>query len=173
MLKFNIWAAVWQNQQNDLCAQWRQISLDIRPAFAVCSKDGQGPKVSSYAQWRRWSDWVECAGWSESSLSTHVILLVLSCSSSFHVFCYIFSQRPRWNVIANDASLIVDRSLNYTGSFLIEKIHHTGESCHVTWPKRRCVKTFGTSHPYTSPDESQHDKTSRMSVHPAKTQISL
>ena len=26
-----IWAAAWQNQHNDLCAQWRLISLDLHP----------------------------------------------------------------------------------------------------------------------------------------------
>ena len=34
---FDIWATTWQNQQNDLCAQRRRISLGTRPVWSKSS----------------------------------------------------------------------------------------------------------------------------------------
>ena len=52
-------------------------------AFAVCSKDSQGSKVSSCGQWRL-IKLGGCPGWSESSLGAHAILLVLLWDGSLH-----------------------------------------------------------------------------------------
>ena len=72
-----IWAAARQYQQNDLCARRR-----LRSAWASAQSDQSLRYIRSLnyllsAQWRLWSDW------SESSLGTHVILLVLSCGGSY------------------------------------------------------------------------------------------
>ena len=80
-------AAAWQNQENDLCAQRRQISLGICPVWSE----------SLLSTWRNTGSLIiyiectvktlirldRCPGWSESSLGAHVILLVLSCGGSY------------------------------------------------------------------------------------------
>ena len=57
-----IWAASWQNQQNDMCTQRRLrsawASRKIR-VFAVSSMGSSGPKLSSCGQRRLWSDWAD------------------------------------------------------------------------------------------------------------------
>ena len=72
----HIWATSWQNQQNDMC---------IRPVwsvFAVCLKKALVHSYPLCAQ-RRLIRLGGCPGWSESSLGTHTILLVLSGGGSF------------------------------------------------------------------------------------------
>ena len=62
------WAGAWQNQQNDLCAQWR-----VRSAWASAQSD-----QSSLLAWRNLGSLAtHWARWSESSLGTQVILLIL------------------------------------------------------------------------------------------------
>ena len=56
---YSKWAGAWQNQQNDLCAKRRQISLGIRPVwsvFAVRMKKHWALNYLLSAQWRLWSD---------------------------------------------------------------------------------------------------------------------
>ena len=61
--------------------------------FTVRSVGSWGSNVSSSGQRRLWSDWAD-----ESSLSTHIILLVLSCSGSFEFVLYksTNSSWPCW-----------------------------------------------------------------------------
>ena len=84
----HIWAAAWQNQQNDLCAQrW------LRSAWASAQSDQSlrclheeilGPYLSIERTVKKNQIRLGgCPGWSESSLGAHVILLVLSCGGSF------------------------------------------------------------------------------------------
>ena len=82
-----IWAASWQNQQNGICAQrslrsaWASAQSD--QVFAVRMKKAQVLNYPLSAQWRliRLGG---CQGWSESSLGTQMILLVLSRGGSFY-----------------------------------------------------------------------------------------
>ena len=80
------WAMAWQNQQNDLCAQRR-----LRSAWASAQSDqGQrclpetklGPKLPTECTAKTLIRLGGCPGWSESSLGTKVILLVLVCGGS-------------------------------------------------------------------------------------------
>ena len=84
-LKFSIWAALWQNQQNDLYAQQR-----LRSAWASTQSDqswlSAWRKVGSLATHWAHSKLIRlggCPGWSESLLGAHAFLLVLSYSVSF------------------------------------------------------------------------------------------
>ena len=65
-----IWAAARQNQQNDLCAQWRLRSAWASPSlirvFTVSMKTHWALNYLLWAQWRLW-----CTGWSESLPGTH------------------------------------------------------------------------------------------------------
>ena len=73
----NKWVVARQNQQNDLCLKENtgQPGLPPRLISLCCPhEETLGPELS--AQW----SW--CPGWSESSLSAHVILLVLLCGGS-------------------------------------------------------------------------------------------
>ena len=87
----NNWATSWQNQQND-CAPSEDSDQPGHPPslirdFAVRSIGSLGPKLSSCGQ-RRLIRSGGCAGWSESSLGAHAILLVLSWSGSM-MFCLL------------------------------------------------------------------------------------
>ena len=84
-LLFHIWAASWQNLQNDLYTQQRLRSAWASAQFdqsLPCSpEESLGPKLPT-----------ECTpkslispGWSESSLGTQIILLVSSWGSSYCV----------------------------------------------------------------------------------------
>ena len=80
-----IWAASWQNQQNDVGPAKTQTGLGIHPVWsesAVHSMGSRGAKASSCGQ-QRLIRLGRCPGWSESSLAAQVILLVLSCSVSY------------------------------------------------------------------------------------------
>ena len=77
-----MWAGAWQNQQNDLCTQRRPWSAQA---------SAQSDQSSLCALWVAWDPMLlhadsEDSDWSESLLGAQVILLVLSCSGSFHVF---------------------------------------------------------------------------------------
>ena len=82
-----IWACAWQNQQNNVQPVKIQISLGIRPVLSVFAVHMKKAWVLNYlwsAQRRLWSDWADAGwGWSESSLSTQVFLLVLPCVGSY------------------------------------------------------------------------------------------
>ena len=83
---FLIWAATWQNQQTDMCAQRRLRSAWASASvFAVRSMDSLGSKLSSCGQRRLWIRLGGCPGWSESSLGAQAILLVLSWCGPFIV----------------------------------------------------------------------------------------
>ena len=78
-------AAAGQNQQNHLCAQQRQISLGIRPVWSEYSLSTWRNIGSSATHWAQAKTLIRlggCPGWSESSLGTQIILLVLSWGSS-------------------------------------------------------------------------------------------
>ena len=82
---YSIWAATWQNQQNDLCAQRR-----LHSAWAS-AQSGQslhypheGPKLPIERLVKTLISLCGCPGWSESSLGTHVIWLVLLCGSLYY-----------------------------------------------------------------------------------------
>ena len=45
------WAAVWQNQQNDMCVQQRQISLDIHPIWSEFLLSAWKSNGSLATQW--------------------------------------------------------------------------------------------------------------------------
>ena len=88
----HIRAASWQNQQNGMYSQRR-----LRSAWASaqsdqslrCQHEGTlGPNFPLSAQWRL-TRLGGCPGWSESLLGSHVILLVLSCCSSYWKGCLI------------------------------------------------------------------------------------
>ena len=84
-----IWAASWQNQQND-CAPSKDSD---QPGFKFTESDQSSlsawRKIGSLAtQWTHSKDSItlgRCPGWSESSLGAHAILLVLSWGGSFNV----------------------------------------------------------------------------------------
>ena len=86
-----IWAASWQNQQNDLCTSEDSDQPVHLPSlirvFAVCSLGSWGHNVSSCGQRRLWSDWAGAQADLESSLGAQAILLILSCSCRVFV-CY-------------------------------------------------------------------------------------
>ena len=71
-----------------------QISLGIRPVwsrvFAVRMKKAWVLSYPLGTQWRL-IRLGRCPGWSESSLSTHAVLLVLSCCGSYYK-CWIASK---------------------------------------------------------------------------------
>ena len=77
------WVSAWENQQNGMCTQPR-----LRSAWASAQSDQilRWPHawVLSYplSAQRRLIRLGGCPGWSESSLSTHAILLVLSWGGS-------------------------------------------------------------------------------------------
>ena len=80
--QYENWATTWQNHQNYLCAQWR-----LRSAWASAQSDQSqrcppeakfGPKLPIERTAKTLIRLGGCPGWSESSLGTKVILLVLS-----------------------------------------------------------------------------------------------
>ena len=50
------WASSWQNQQNDLCAQWRHPP-SLNRVFAVCMKKHSVLSYQLSTRQRLWSDW--------------------------------------------------------------------------------------------------------------------
>ena len=68
---FNVWAATWQNQQNE-CAPSEDSDQPGHPpsligVFAVRSMVSLGPKVSSCGHRRLWLDWADA----QADLSVH------------------------------------------------------------------------------------------------------
>ena len=81
-VNYDIWAAARQNQQNNMCAQWR-----LRSAWASAQSDQSvrlrsmgswGPNVSSCGQGRLWSDWAD----------TQADLSLRWAHMSFCIFCH-------------------------------------------------------------------------------------
>ena len=88
IMTFIIWAAAWQNQQNDVCPAKIQINLD--PVWSEASLCAHWVAMDSsflHANSEDWSDWVDAQA-DLSSQGTQVILLVLSCSGSYVTFFY-------------------------------------------------------------------------------------
>ena len=86
-LKMDNWAATWQNQQNDFCAQWC-----LRSAWASAKSDQSlhyvlNGLLRSQAFFMPTAKTLirlgGCPDWSESLLGAQVILLVLLCSGSY------------------------------------------------------------------------------------------
>ena len=78
-----VWAASWQNQQND-CASSEDSDQPVHPVWSESSLCAQmGAKDPSLLHADRLSG---CPGWSESSLGAHAILLVLSRGGSYILF---------------------------------------------------------------------------------------
>ena len=79
------WAASWQNQQNDLCAQWRfrsaWASAHSDQGLCCCHEEALGLKLPTEHTAKiliRLGGW---PGWSESLLGAQVTLLFLSCAA--------------------------------------------------------------------------------------------
>ena len=74
-------AGAWQNQQNDLCTQWRLRSVW---ASLLCAlRVANGTQIFFMWTAKTLITLCGCPDWSESSLDAHVILLDLSYSSSY------------------------------------------------------------------------------------------
>ena len=89
-----IWAASWQNPMKwHVCPAKTQISLGICPVWSVFAVRMKKAWVLSYplSRQRRLIRLGRCPGWSESSLGTHAILLVLSWRDSFVPYNIPFS----------------------------------------------------------------------------------
>ena len=82
---FTIWAAARQSQQKNLCTQWRQISLGIRPVWSVFAVRMKKAWVLIYplSTLQRLIRLGGCLGWFGSLLGTQIILLVLSWGGSY------------------------------------------------------------------------------------------
>ena len=85
-IQYKNWATAWQNQQNDLCAQrglksaWASAQCD---QSLRCPPEAKlGPKLPIERTSKTLIRLGGCPGWSESSLGTQVILLVLSLGGS-------------------------------------------------------------------------------------------
>ena len=100
-----IWADSWQNQQNDLCAQRRSAWVSTQSdQSSQCTQWVAMDPVLLHVDSEDSIRLGGCPGWSESSLGTRVIMLVLSWGGSimrremstlwFHdtTLCYINGQ---------------------------------------------------------------------------------
>ena len=80
------WAASWQNQQNDLCAQQRLRSAwtSAQSDQSLCCphEEALGPQLPIERTAKTLIRLDGCPGWSQSSLGAKVILLVLSWGGS-------------------------------------------------------------------------------------------
>ena len=112
----SIWAATWQNQQNE-CAPIEDSDQPGHPpslirVFAVHSVGSWGPKVSSCGQRRLWSDWANAQA--ELSLHwahSHFVGYVMSRLISLLIF---LSQFVRFK---NLAGVIVMQVFMFSGIF--------------------------------------------------------
>ena len=72
MYSKNIWAATWQNQQNDVCPAKTQISLGIRPVWSepsLSARRNLGSLAIHWAHSKDWSDWADLSlRWAHMSL---------------------------------------------------------------------------------------------------------
>ena len=83
------WATTWQNKQSD-CAPSEDSDqpghpLNLIRVFAVCMKKAWVLSYPLSIQQKLWSDWTDA----QADLSlrwVHVILLILSCYGSLHIF---------------------------------------------------------------------------------------
>ena len=85
----HIWAATWQNQQNE-CAPTEDSDQPGHPPILIglrCPhEESFGPKLPIKPAAKTLFRLGRCPGWSESSLSSHYFCWVLSCCGSFHIF---------------------------------------------------------------------------------------
>ena len=107
-----IWAATWQNQQND-CAPSEDSDQPGHPpslirVFAVHWMGSQRPKVSSCGQRRLWSDWADAQA-DESSLGAH----------SFCWFCHVTAHMVRPRSYSSRCSLIMPLGLHLLDVFAL------------------------------------------------------
>ena len=113
------WASSWQNQQNGMCAQRRQISLGIRPVwsvFTVRSVGSWGPNVSSCGQLRLWSDWADArADLSLCWVHSHFVGFVMR-----QLKCFLMIQTQQWNrqrgllkIIRGQFSIVLHKNVYY------------------------------------------------------------
>ena len=94
------WTAIWQNQQNVLCAQRNSDQPGHPPSLirvvAVCMKKPWALNYPSYPM-SALQRLGRSPGWSESLLGAQVILLVLSCAGSIITYTAIMRIRMRTN----------------------------------------------------------------------------
>ena len=92
MSTHNIWAASWQNPQNDFCAQRRLrsawTSAQSDQSLRCLHEDTLGPQLPIDHTAKTLIRQGGCPGWSEPSLGVHAILLVLSRGGS-----YVFMEK--------------------------------------------------------------------------------
>ena len=121
-------AKAWQNQQNDLCAQRR-----LRSVWASAQSDQSqscppeaklGPKLPTERTAKTLIRLGGCPGWSESSLGTKVILLVLSWDGSKFFFlestyaahihfitCFTFCIEPNMKSFSHANNIVLRRGI--------------------------------------------------------------
>ena len=126
--KYGKWATAWQNQQNDLCAQRR-----LRSAWASAQSDQSqrcppeaklGPKLPTERRAKTLNRLGGCPGWSESSLGTKVILLVLSWGGSkcfflgstyaahiYFITCFTFRVEPNMKSFSHANNIVLRRDI--------------------------------------------------------------
>ena len=81
------WARAQQNQQNDLCAQWRlrsALASSLTRVFPVHSIGSYGPTVSLGGQQRLWLDWVDAQA--DPSLRRAHKSFCCFCHAAAHIF---------------------------------------------------------------------------------------
>ena len=87
---FRIWAASWQNQQNDIWAQRRLgsawASAQPNHSLRYLHEETLRPQLPIEHGAKTLISLGGCQGWSESALGTQVILLVLSWGGSFCIW---------------------------------------------------------------------------------------
>ena len=79
-----MWAASWQNQQNDLCAQRRQISLGIHPVWSESSLSAWRKLGSLATYWAHSEDsdqtgWMSTLIWVFAGCKGHFVSFVVQC----------------------------------------------------------------------------------------------
>ena len=82
----NIWAATWQNQQNEYApsedwSAWASAQSD--PSLRCLHEESLGPYLSFERIAKTLIRLGGCPGWSESSLGAHSFCLFLSCRGSY------------------------------------------------------------------------------------------
>ena len=104
-----IWAATWQNQQNECAPRedsdqpWHPTSL-IR-VIAVRTKKAWVLSYPLSAQWRLWSDWADAKAdlslcWVHTHFVGFVILwLICPCQNVLESICCLAAHFPQWPFI--------------------------------------------------------------------------
>ena len=151
-----IWTGAWQDQQNDMCAQWRLRSAQSDQSLR-CALNR---KLRTQGFFRRTAktlirlDGLIRPGWYESSLGAHVILLCCGSfiSSGLFYLCKmsrsISISRGVWssliwvNTVCTDQSLYKLRIIlhptsktltGHTGFGLSVRVSIQKRACHILW----------------------------------------